>query len=213
MRRFGRRFVALGEIADNPLRRQERAATPSSCRRTLRPRCWPGTRATASSGEHAGGAPRRDVESGKLRIIKAGDGSVHPIEAKYLAPEVHSLMKVNRPVVRPPDLDRVVLLVSEPMDKLKAKSPWVWRYIRYGMTATFRVGEIEGGPRTQTVHMRSTRSVVRPDGAGEAGDRILADGAAVPAHHRGQPRAADLQSQSVRCCARRACRQTRRSRL
>ncbi len=23
------------------------------------------------------------------------------------------------------------------MDKLKAKSPWVWRYLRYGMTATF----------------------------------------------------------------------------
>jgi len=25
----------------------------------------------------------------------------------------------------------------EAMDKLKTKSPWVWRYLRYGMTATF----------------------------------------------------------------------------
>ena len=87
--------------------------------------------------QHAGGAPRDDVESGKLRIIKAGDGSVHAIEAEYLAPEVHSLMKVDRPVVRAADVDRVVLLVAEPMDELKAKSPWVWRYLRYGMTATF----------------------------------------------------------------------------
>ena len=46
-----------------------------------------------------------------------------PSKPKYLAPEVHSLMKVDRPIVRAADLDRVVLLVSEPMDKLKAKSP------------------------------------------------------------------------------------------
>jgi hypothetical protein len=45
---------------------------------------------------------------------------------------------LDRPVVRAHDLDRVVLLVDEPMDKLKAKSPWVWRYLRYGMAATFR---------------------------------------------------------------------------
>ena len=53
---------------------------------------------------NAGGAPRKEVESGKLRIVKAGDGSVHPIEAEYLAPEVHSLMEVDRPVVRAADL-------------------------------------------------------------------------------------------------------------
>ncbi len=62
---------------------------------------------------------------------------MHPIEAKYVAPELHSLMKVERPIVRNADVDRLVLLVSEPMGKLKAKSPWVWRYLRYGMTATF----------------------------------------------------------------------------
>ena len=50
--------------------------------------------------EHRGGAPREDVEAGELRIIEAGDGSVHPIEAMYLAPELHSLMKVDRPIVR-----------------------------------------------------------------------------------------------------------------
>jgi hypothetical protein len=42
-----------------------------------------------------------------------------------------------RTIVRAVALDRVVLMVAEPLDELKAKSPWVWRYLRYGMTATF----------------------------------------------------------------------------
>ena len=46
----------------------------------------------------------------------------------------------------PLDLDRVVLLVGEPLDKLKAKSPWAWRYIRYGMTATFASSKSKGKP-------------------------------------------------------------------
>ena len=46
-------------------------------------------------------------------------------------------MKVDRPIVRAADLDRVVLMVGEPMDRLKTKSPWVWRYLQYGASATF----------------------------------------------------------------------------
>ncbi len=46
-------------------------------------------------------------------------------------------MKVERPLIRAADVDRVVLLVGEPMDALKVKSPWVWRYLRYGTTAPF----------------------------------------------------------------------------
>jgi len=140
MRRFSKRFVALGEIASI------RRGITSGCDAFFMP-----TDVTAdllakhetdrAFRQHCGGAPRKDVESGKLRIIEAGDGSVHPIEAKYLAPEVHSPMKLDRPIVRAADIDRVVLLVSEPMDKLKAKSPWVWRYLRYGMTATFASGK------------------------------------------------------------------------
>ena len=42
-----------------------------------------------------------EVESGEVKLIEAGgDETVHPIEAEYLAPEVHSLMKVSRPVIR-----------------------------------------------------------------------------------------------------------------
>ncbi len=136
MRRFGNRFVPLGEIADI------RRGITSGCDAFFMPKDVTAHmldlyRSDKIFRENAGGAPRKDVASGKLKIIEAGDGSVHPIEARYLAPEVHSLMKVDRPTVRAVDLDRVVLLVSEPMDKLKTKAPWVYSYIRYGMKAPF----------------------------------------------------------------------------
>ena len=136
MRRFGSRFVPLGEIAS------VRFGVKTGCDGFFMPRDVTVERLTRHKNDrefrrHAGGAPRNDVESGKLRIIEAGDGSIHPVEAKYVAPELHSPMHVDRPLVRAADLDRVVLLVREPMDKLKKKAPWVWRYLRYGMTATF----------------------------------------------------------------------------
>jgi methylase of polypeptide subunit release factors len=142
---FRDRFVALGEIAD------VRFGVKTGCDAFFMPRDVTAEMLAAHQTdrifrEHCGGAPRKDVTSGKLRIIEAGDGSVHPIEAKYLAGELHSMMKVERPVVRAGDLDRVVLLVGESMDKLKTKSPWAWRYIRYGMTATFTSAKSKGKP-------------------------------------------------------------------
>lgn len=136
MRRFGSQFVSLGEVATI------RRGITSGCDAFFMPKDVTADILAAHETDrlfrqHAGGAPRKEVESHKLRVVEAGDGSIHPIEARYLAPEVHSLMKVDRPVIRASDLDRVVLLVKEPMDKLKTKSPWVWRYLRYGMTAAF----------------------------------------------------------------------------
>ena len=136
MGRFGRRFVALGEIASI------RRGITSGCDAFFMPkditaRLLEAHKTDRDFRRHAGGAPWKDVESGKLRIVEDGAGVVHPIEAKYLAPEVHSPMILDRPVVRAADLDRVVLLVGEPMDALKGKAPWVHRYLRYGMTATF----------------------------------------------------------------------------
>ena len=53
-----------------------------------------------------------EVESGQVKFLdRAGDGTVHPIEKEYLAPEVHSLMNVSRPLIRAGDLDRLVLVV------------------------------------------------------------------------------------------------------
>jgi hypothetical protein len=137
MGRFGSRFVPLGEIANT------RFGVKGGCDAFFMPKDITARLLAAHKGDlpfrrNAGGASRKDIESGRLRIIEDGNGVVHPIEAKYLAPEVHSLMKVDRPVVRAADLDRVVLLVGEPLDKLKANAPWVWRYLRYGMSASFR---------------------------------------------------------------------------
>jgi methylase of polypeptide subunit release factors/SOS-response transcriptional repressor LexA len=145
MRRFASRFVALGEIADI------RFGVKSGCDAFFMPKDITAKmlgqhRTDRAFRQHAGGAPRNDVESGKLKIIEAGDGSVHPIEAEYLAPEVHSLMKVDRPCVRATDVDRIVLLVNEELKDLKAKAPWVWHYLRYGSTASFASEKSKGKP-------------------------------------------------------------------
>jgi hypothetical protein len=133
MRRFGRRFVAIGEVAT------VRFGVKSGCDAFFMPRDVTaevlheaGTEAAFRRA--AGGALRKDVESGNLRIIRAGDGSIHAIEADFLAPEVHSLMNVERPIVRAKDLDRVVLLVGQPMKDLRGT--WVHKYLKYGEQAT-----------------------------------------------------------------------------
>ena len=185
MRRFGNRFVALGEIASI------RRGITSGCDAFFMPRNITASVLARHANDrdfrkNAGGAPRGDVESGKLRIIKAGDGTVHPIEAEYLAPEVHSLMKVDRPVIRATDLDRVALLVADSMDELKAKSPWVWRYLRYGMTATFASSKSKPVPlpKRSTCQARDPwydlTGLVRP------GNCVLADGPTVPAYYRSE---------------------------
>lgn len=136
VRKYGSRFVPLGEVATI------RFGVKTGCDAFFMPRDiseemlreHPSDR---EFREHAGGAPRAQVEAGEIKIVRAGDNSVHPIEAEHLLPEVHSLMKVDRPVIRAADLDRVVLLVKDPMKDLKTNSPWVWRYLKYGQEATF----------------------------------------------------------------------------
>ena len=78
---------------------------------------------------------RSEIESGEVRIVRAGDNTLHPIETKYLKPEVHSLMQVDRPVIRASDLDRVVLWVNEPLAALGHS--YAAKYIRWGAKQTF----------------------------------------------------------------------------
>jgi hypothetical protein len=137
MKRYGQRFVPLGKIATI------RFGVKTGCDGFFMPKdvtdeMLKRYRTDKEFREHANGAPRAQVAAGKLKIIEAGDGSVHPIEAEYVKPEVHSLMKVDRPVVRAADLDRVVLLVGKSMTDLKSTAPWAYRYLRYGQEATFK---------------------------------------------------------------------------
>ena len=144
MRRFGGRFVRMGEIVTI------RRGITSGCDAFFMPkdvsdRMLRQHRTNRSFREHTGVARKR-VESGELRILEAGDGSIHPIEARYVSPEVHSPMKVKRPVIRSRDVDRVVLLVGEGAGGDSASNKWVRQYLRYGMTATFATARSKGLP-------------------------------------------------------------------
>ncbi len=81
------------------------------------------------------GIARKQVASGELRIIEDGAGTYHPIEPEFIRPEVHSLMKLDRPIVRAKDLDRVVLLVKPPLSAIKGTH--AYKYIKYGENATY----------------------------------------------------------------------------
>lgn len=78
---------------------------------------------------------RSEVESGEVVIVRCGDNTLHPIEAQYLRPEVHSLMQVDRPTVSPEQLDRVVLWVDQPLNELRGT--YVHDFITWGSKQTF----------------------------------------------------------------------------
>lgn len=81
------------------------------------------------------GVLRAKVQSGKVKIIRAGNGTLWAIETKFLEPEVHSLMKINSAVVRSAELDRLILLVNKPKHKLKGTL--ALEYIKYGEHESF----------------------------------------------------------------------------
>jgi hypothetical protein len=136
MREFGEKFVRLGEIASI-----KRGIT-SGCDAFFMPRNvtndllaeYDSTMNWQTSPLMA--RPKRaDVVSGKVIIIEAGDKTLHPIEAKFARPELHSLMNVDRPVVRPEELDRVVLWVNQPLEEIKGT--YAYDYIKWGSKQTF----------------------------------------------------------------------------
>lgn len=86
------------------------------------------------------GASRASVLSEHVRIVKAGDGTVWPIEAEFLEREVHSLMQVKSVTVNSSTLPRWVLLVSEPKTNLRHRL--IHEYIRYGEKETFGGDEV-----------------------------------------------------------------------
>src|SRR6266480_5223197 len=115
MQRYGNRFVQLGEIVTI------RFGVKSGCDAFFMPRDvtakFLANYPTASDWKDApiySPCRRTEVATGKVKLIMAGNGTVHPIEAKFLAPELHSLMAVRRPVIRSSELNRLMLAVSDP---------------------------------------------------------------------------------------------------
>ena len=135
MERYASRFVPLGEITTI------RFGVKSGCDAFFMPRDVSQDFLEKYSRLEWNDSPfythcrRTEVESGKVKLILAGDGTVHPIEKEYLKPEVHSLMKISRPVIRASELDRLILFVSEPMSELKGT--YVEKYLRYGERNSF----------------------------------------------------------------------------
>ena len=142
MREFGARFVPLGEIVN------VRFGVKSGCDDFFMPRDIT-AEALEQSPEQSDfkkryGIDRAPVADGKVKIVRAGDRSVHPIEAKYLKPEVHSPMNLDRPTVRSAEIDRVVLLVGERLSDIKGTL--VANYLRFGEKTTFASGKSSAVP-------------------------------------------------------------------
>ena len=135
MENYGNCFVALGEITET------RFGVKSGCDGFFMPKNITIQILKRYDQKLWKNAPlytpckRKDVESGKLVIVQDSQGVIHPIEQRYLAPEVHSLMNVKRPIVRACDLKRLILLVSDDLSDLKGT--YVAKYLRYGKKSIF----------------------------------------------------------------------------
>lgn len=133
MREFGAKFVALGELV------KVRFGVKSGCDAFFMPRNISKESlkkfGSAREFKREFGVDRNAVGSGQLSLIKAGDGSVHCVESQYLAPEIHSLMNVDRPIVHGAEIERVVLLVDDPIEALRGTH--VAEYLHYGATHSF----------------------------------------------------------------------------
>ena len=87
---------------------------------------------------------REEVERGRLVIVKCADGTLHPVESQFVRPEVHSLMQVDRPVVKPEQLDRVVLWVNQDLGEIKGTC--VCHFINWGSKQTFSSSKSDAVP-------------------------------------------------------------------
>jgi len=94
--------------------------------------------------------PRKDVESGRVKLVLcgAGRGEIHPIESEYLEPEVHSLMEIDCFTVSPKDCSRLILLVSQSRGELK--NTYVGKYIDWGEKQGYHSGSTCAGRATGT---------------------------------------------------------------
>jgi hypothetical protein len=136
VREFGNRFVRLGEVATI------RFGIKSGCDAFFMPRNVSMKLLATHESETEWQTlilmrrcKRSDVESGKVAVVQCGDGTLHPIEAQFVKPEVHSLMQVDRPVVSPSQLDRVVLWINKPLKELAGT--YAHHYLVWGSKQTF----------------------------------------------------------------------------
>ncbi len=135
--RFGARMVPLGEIADVRFG-VKTGADRLFFVRDITDRCLAEV-PEARKFRAKYGIQR--VQADKIRIVRAGDKSIHLIEAEYLEPEVHNLMETSGVFgirINPEDLTRQILLCSKPKSKLRRTR--VLKYIEWGEREGFHTG-------------------------------------------------------------------------
>jgi type I restriction-modification system DNA methylase subunit len=154
MARFRNRFVPLGSIAE------PRFGVKTGCDKFFMPldvtKDILAQRKTDKEFTKFTGASRSDVENGIVKIIKDGVGTIHAIESEFIKPEVHSLMKISRPVVKARDFNRVVLMVSGSLSALRGT--FVYEYLRHGETTAYPSKKSRAVPTPQ----RSTCAARNP---------------------------------------------------
>ena len=147
MERFAKRFVPLGEIATI------RFGVKSGCDAFFMPRDVSAEFLEKYSKLEWNDAPlhthckRAEVESGKVKLILAGDDTVHPIEEKHLVPEIHNLMRIKTAEIRADELERRILYVNK--DKADLKGTYVLKYLKYGETTSFASNKSKAVPVSQ----------------------------------------------------------------
>jgi len=86
----------------------------------------------------------RPSDTERVRVVRAPDGSIHKIEAKYLEPEVHSIMGLDSVRIQRKRLERSAVLVNRPKGSLEGTH--LLKYIQWG--------EREGHDETKTIKDR-----------------------------------------------------------
>jgi hypothetical protein len=144
MQRYGNRFVQLGEIATI------RRGITSGCDAFFMLIDKSASILQEYSDASWKDAPiytrcrRSEVESGDVALMMCGNGTIHPIETRYLTPEIRNLMTIHRPVIRARDLKRRILYVNQPQSELKGS--YIAKYLRYGETHSFPSRKSKPGP-------------------------------------------------------------------
>ena len=132
MQQHASRFVPLGEIATI------RFGVKSGCDAFFMPRDCSREFLDKYSAQDWKNAPlhthckRAEVESGEVKLVRAGDGTVHPVESEYLKPELHSMMTIYKPFIQADEVESLVLMVSK--SKAALQGSYVAKYLRYGET-------------------------------------------------------------------------------
>lgn len=112
--------------------------------------------------EGAYGVPRKEVESGRVRLVMCGEGRavVRPIESKYLEPEVHSLMEVHTYEVSSRSCSNCILLLNGPRSDL---SHYVREYVAWGESLGYHTNPTCASRATETREWYDLTHHKRPD--------------------------------------------------